>query len=41
VKFKASTLDQRDLLLVKLSGKTACENLDVLSAQYGVGFLKP
>jgi len=41
VKFKAYTLDQRDHLLVKLSSKTTCDNLDALSAQYALGLSKP
>jgi len=41
VKFLTSTLDQSHHLLVKISCKNACENLDAVSAKSAVFFLQP
>jgi len=41
VKFQVSTLDESHYLLVKLSCKSACDNLDARSVRYAVCFLQP
>jgi len=41
VKFQASALDESHHLLIKLSCKSACDNLDAISANLQYAFVQP